>query len=197
MGFYTRVGERLRALRNQAGLSQAALGARIGRSASAIDRYEMGQRRISLADLVRLAKILEVAPETLLQGPPDREGSARAARARTARGVSQPLSPSRLQAEHLRLLRELDRRLAYPPAAPRSDVVREQPGTYRGGRIAGRRISQEGISPEVYAATLSAEQLRALARRAGWPGAADPKVLRRFAALVVGEFARSRGREGR
>ncbi len=197
MGFYTRLGERLRALRNQAGLSQAALAAKIGRSASAIDRYEMGQRRISLADLVRLAKILEVAPETLFQGSPNRQGSARAARSGAERSVSPPLSTGRLHAEHLRLLRELDRRLAYPPAAPRPDVVREEPGTYRRGRIARRRVSEEGISPEVYAATLSAEQLRALARRAGWPGAADPKVLRRFAALVVREFARRRGREGR
>jgi transcriptional regulator with XRE-family HTH domain len=55
---YAKIGERLRALRTEAGLSQAALGAKLGRSPSAIDRYEMGQRRLSLADLLRLSRIL-------------------------------------------------------------------------------------------------------------------------------------------
>ncbi len=80
MDFYVRLGQRLRALRIRAGLSQSALGARLGRSASAIDRYEMGQRRIAIADLQRLAKILGVSPESFLERPGARDPSAAALR---------------------------------------------------------------------------------------------------------------------
>lgn len=191
MKFYVRLGERLRALRNRAGLSQAALGAKLGRSASAIDRYEIGQRRISLADLLRLSRVLGVAPETFFEG-----SATRGAFPRVRSGAdtgSRLRSVDRLHAEHLRLLRELDRRLAYPISGSRPDAVREKSRVYGGRR--GR--SEEGISPEAYAATLSPAQLRAWARRAKWSGAADPNVLRRFAALVLRGFTRGRGRERR
>ncbi len=185
---YTKVGERLRALRNRAGLSQAALGARLGRSASAIDRYEMGQRRLSLADLLRLSEILGISLEALAQNRADRHPPARGSERVAA---SDLLSAERLRAEHLRLLRELDRRLAYPAAAGRGAAVREEPAAY------GRRSARRGVSPDAYAATLSAERLRSLARRAGWSDPASPEALRRFAVLILRAFARRIGREGR
>lgn len=194
---YAGVGGRLRALRNQAGLSQAALGAKLGRSASAIDRYEMGERRLSLADLIRVSKILGVSPEALFQETPGRGHSGRHARrpagASVAGGAADPglLSGARLRAEHLRLLRELDRRLAYPAPANRAGTVREERGRY------GGRRSRTGISPDAYVAALSTEQLRALARRAGWIGQTSPDVLRRFAGLILLAYARWNGREGR
>ncbi|HEV2283287.1 MAG TPA: helix-turn-helix transcriptional regulator [bacterium] len=66
MGFYQRIGARLRTFRLRAGLSQAALGARLGLTAGAINRYEMGHRRVPLEDVPRIASILGVAPVTLL-----------------------------------------------------------------------------------------------------------------------------------
>jgi len=66
VGFYQRIGARLRTLRLRAGLSQAALGARLRVTAGAINRYEMGHRRVPLEDVPRIASILGVAPVTLL-----------------------------------------------------------------------------------------------------------------------------------
>jgi transcriptional regulator with XRE-family HTH domain len=66
LGFYQRIGARLRTLRLRAGLSQAALGARLGLTAGAINRYEMGHRRVALEDIPRIASIFGVAPVTLL-----------------------------------------------------------------------------------------------------------------------------------
>src|SRR5579884_442239 len=57
MDFYVSLGARLKAFRVRAGLSQADLGARLGRSASAINRYETGQRRLPAEDLIRLAEL--------------------------------------------------------------------------------------------------------------------------------------------
>ncbi len=188
---YEKVGERLRVLRTRAGLSQAALGAKLDRSASAIDRYEMGQRRLSLADLLRLSDILGVPLEALAQDPAGRRRRPAAQTSERAAAESHLLSTERLRAEHLRLLRELDRRLAYPAAAGRSGAVSEEPASYGGRRIPRR------ISPEAYAATLSVEHLRSLARRAGWSGPASPEALRRFAVLILRAFIRRNGREGR
>ena len=66
MDFYQRIGAKLRAFRLRAGLSQAALGARLGRTAGAINRYEMGGRRVPLKDIPRMASILGVASVTLM-----------------------------------------------------------------------------------------------------------------------------------
>lgn len=63
--FYRKVGGRLRAARQRAELSQAALGARLGVTAGAINRYEMGGRRVPLRDVPRLASILGIAPGVL------------------------------------------------------------------------------------------------------------------------------------
>ncbi len=209
MDFYAKLGERLRMLRTRAGLSQAALGARLGRSPSAIDRYEMGQRRVSLADLLRLSKILNVPLEAFLGGAAGRGSSTRGspvrgsslrvpvARAGAADAGARRPSMDRLYVEHLRLLRELDRRLGYPPFGDRSGVVREASRAYGGRRPPGRTGGrpEAAVSPQAYATTLSTARLRGWARRAGWPGTADPEVLRRFAALVIGALARTRGRE--
>jgi len=169
---YARLGQRIRSLRIRAGFSQAALGARLHRSASAIDRYEMGQRRISLADLLRLAGVFGVAYDTLLEpvGGERRSGARSAARSRSVD----------LRTEHLRLLRALDRRLAYPTQGPRTGRVAEEPAAYVGSRAAGRRAA-----PKDVAASLSERQLRRYAQRAGLPAATDAEALRRYAELVL------------
>jgi transcriptional regulator with XRE-family HTH domain len=64
--FYERLGSRLRTFRRRAGLSQAALGARLGLTAGAINRYEMGRRRVPLKDVSYIASILGITPGALL-----------------------------------------------------------------------------------------------------------------------------------
>jgi transcriptional regulator with XRE-family HTH domain len=54
----TAVGRRLRALRLEAGLTQAALAARLGTTQSAVARLEAGQQRLSLPALRRAALAL-------------------------------------------------------------------------------------------------------------------------------------------
>jgi len=181
---YARLGERIRSLRIRAGLSQAALGARLHRSASAIDRYEMGQRRISLADLIRLAGVLGVPYDTLLDAIGGR------GRRPGARSVAR--SPSvDLRTEHLRLLRALDRRLAYPAGGPGTAGVAEEPAAYAGSRPAGLRAAPKDV------ASLPERRLRSFAQRAGLPAATDAEALRRYAELVLGAALRRTGRTRR
>jgi transcriptional regulator with XRE-family HTH domain len=177
-GFYARLGQQIRTLRLEAGLSQRALGARLGRSASAIDRYEMGQRRIALAELVRMAEVLGVPAATFLGAGAGRRrpGSAQPASLR---------SPAEVRAEHLRLLRALDRRLSSSPAEGHADAVAEEPAGYAGPVPSGTRIA-----PQAVAASLSGARLRAWARQAGLPSAVGVEVLRRFAVLVMAGTAR-------
>lgn len=181
-GFYARLGQQIRTLRLEAGLSQAALGARLGRSASAIDRYEMGQRRIALAELVRLAEVLGAPAETFLDAGTGRR------RPGTARSTSLR-SPAEVRAEHLRLLRALDRRLSSSPAADHADAVAEEPAGYAGRVPGGTRIA-----PKAVAASLPGVRLRGWAKQAGLPPALGVEVLRRFVALVLTGTARQTGR---
>lgn len=56
------VGQRIRATRLAAGLSQGELGARIGVSAQQVQKYENAQNRISASRLMAVARVLGVAP---------------------------------------------------------------------------------------------------------------------------------------
>lgn len=58
-------GERIRKARKKAGLTQRALGEKIGLSAPAIRLYELGKRTPSDEVIGKIAKALEVAPESL------------------------------------------------------------------------------------------------------------------------------------
>ncbi len=49
------VGQRLRALRHEAGLTQSDLAVRLGTTQSAVARLEAGRQRLSLASLQRAA----------------------------------------------------------------------------------------------------------------------------------------------
>jgi transcriptional regulator with XRE-family HTH domain len=62
------VGERLRALRQQRGLSAGVLGAAIGVSAAEIGRFEAGLTRIGAARLTRLAGTLGVHISAFFEG---------------------------------------------------------------------------------------------------------------------------------
>lgn len=55
---YVRIGARIKKAREEKYLSQAELGARIGVTATAINYYEKGKRKISIDDLYRLGRVL-------------------------------------------------------------------------------------------------------------------------------------------
>jgi predicted transcriptional regulator/DNA-binding XRE family transcriptional regulator len=64
-----RLGKRLRALRQQAGLSQAALAVRLGISASYLNLLEHDRRPLTTALLLALARALDVDLRVLAAGP--------------------------------------------------------------------------------------------------------------------------------
>ena len=55
------IGERLRALRKEAGLTQKELGERLGVSASMIGQYETNLRKPKYETLERIASVLDVS----------------------------------------------------------------------------------------------------------------------------------------
>lgn len=65
---YTRIGALIKQAREEKRLSQAELGAFIGVTATAINYYEKGKRKINVEDLYRLAEALEKPPGYFLPG---------------------------------------------------------------------------------------------------------------------------------
>ncbi len=63
------IGERIRQVRQQRGLTMAELGAKVGLTAAAISRYELGQRKLSFGAITQIADALEVPLRSIL--PPD------------------------------------------------------------------------------------------------------------------------------
>lgn len=82
-----KVGERLRAIRRQKGLSLHDVEARSGMEfkASVLGAYERGERAISVPRLLRLSEIYEVPSDQLL--PRDGEGEINLADGDRARGL--------------------------------------------------------------------------------------------------------------
>jgi ribosome-binding protein aMBF1 (putative translation factor) len=62
------VGQRLRAARHLAGLSQAELGAGIGASFQAAQKYEQGQNRLSASRLFHAAEVLHLSVSFFFAG---------------------------------------------------------------------------------------------------------------------------------
>lgn len=62
------LGQRISLLRRQAGMSQAALAARLGISPSAVGMYEQGRREPSVELLIRLSELFGVTADYLLTG---------------------------------------------------------------------------------------------------------------------------------
>lgn len=61
-------GQRLRELRAEHGVSQDQLALRTGIHATAIGRFERGDREPRLTSILRIARGLDVPPGTLLDG---------------------------------------------------------------------------------------------------------------------------------
>jgi transcriptional regulator with XRE-family HTH domain len=73
MAIEDRVRARLRQTRFEHGLSLAQLADRAGMSASTLSRLETGARRLTLAQVERLADALQVSTDALLAGQPSRD----------------------------------------------------------------------------------------------------------------------------
>jgi len=61
------IGERIRARRRAAGLSQVQLGEHVGRDHKTIHRWETAQTNLSLTDLLLLAHALRIPLGDLVQ----------------------------------------------------------------------------------------------------------------------------------
>src|ERR1700730_5505382 len=62
------VGGQLRLRRAQSGMTQAELGAKVGLSFQAVQKYETGENRISASRLYQLARILDVSMSYFFEG---------------------------------------------------------------------------------------------------------------------------------
>lgn len=60
------VGECLAGARKKAGLSQDELASKLGKPQSFVSAYERGQRRVDVLEFLRIAKILDADPQTIL-----------------------------------------------------------------------------------------------------------------------------------
>jgi transcriptional regulator with XRE-family HTH domain len=116
------VGGRIRLRRVQLGLSQTALGGRIGVSFQAVQKYESGDIRISASRLFETAQALQVAPGYFFEGF---AGGKSHAESDIGRGPDQReimslirgyygIRDPGLQAEILRLIGRLGQRAAEP-----------------------------------------------------------------------------------
>lgn len=68
---YKSIGRRLQLAREEAGLSQEQLAARIGCSQSTLSNYEKGRRRLYLAQLEKIAEELQRPVEYFMQPLPE------------------------------------------------------------------------------------------------------------------------------
>lgn len=64
----TKLGARARARREELGLSQMTLAARIGMNFTYVAEVERGERNPTLASILRIAEGLEVNPAVLVDG---------------------------------------------------------------------------------------------------------------------------------
>jgi transcriptional regulator with XRE-family HTH domain len=62
------LGATVRRLREREGISQEELADRSGLHRTYVGSVERGERNVSLANIVRLARALDVAPSSLLEG---------------------------------------------------------------------------------------------------------------------------------
>jgi transcriptional regulator with XRE-family HTH domain len=62
------VGQRIRALRIEQGLSQSAVAAKLGLTFQQLQKYEKGTNRVSASELFQIAEVLGVAVADLFDG---------------------------------------------------------------------------------------------------------------------------------
>ena len=73
MNAYEKIGRKLQEAREEAGLSQEELAKKIGCTQASLSHYELGKRRLYLADLQRIGQIMG-KPITYFLEDPQEEG---------------------------------------------------------------------------------------------------------------------------
>lgn len=53
--------------REKAGYSQRVLSAKLGRASSFVNKYELGERRLDVVELIWIAKVLKIDPVEILK----------------------------------------------------------------------------------------------------------------------------------
>ena len=66
---YRRIGNRIQQAREERGLTQEELAARLGCTQSALSNYELGKRRLYLAGLEKIAQILGKPLDYFMESP--------------------------------------------------------------------------------------------------------------------------------
>ncbi len=69
---YKDIGKKIQKAREDSGLSQEELAARLGVSQAALSNYELGKRRLYLANIQHIADVLKKPLNYFLDGPPGR-----------------------------------------------------------------------------------------------------------------------------
>ena len=127
-------GIRLKALREQRGLSMMAFGAAIGTSASRIKDWEKGKNAPSAAWIAKISDRFNISTDELILGDP------RTSRAFTGNTTSMDMLYERLR-EHLTIDRELEQGDRLPDLYTEIDAVNKE--KYRSGR--GRRLAEREL----------------------------------------------------
>lgn len=73
--FNEKLGARIRAMRKLRGMTQSDLAGQIGVTFQQVQKYERGRNRLSVEMMLRMARILSVAPELLFTGFPEADES--------------------------------------------------------------------------------------------------------------------------
>lgn len=68
---YNEIGKRIQKARDEAGLSQEELASRLGLTQAALSNYELGKRRLHLANLKSMAKALNKPISYFIEEPGD------------------------------------------------------------------------------------------------------------------------------
>jgi len=64
--FYKKLGEKIRKLRKEAGLSQEQLAKRLGIKRTSLSLIEKGERKISVEEMTRVVRIFNITPDILV-----------------------------------------------------------------------------------------------------------------------------------
>lgn len=65
---YVQVGQRLRMLRQMAGISQDEVAVSVGLTRTSIVNIESGRQRVLMHDIAKLAKAVRVSPDVFTRG---------------------------------------------------------------------------------------------------------------------------------
>lgn len=163
------IGQRIRAAREAAGISQTELAERIGVRAHTMWRYEAGRMRPGPDALVGIAKAVGVTPEYLLTGETAlAESRIEYEVPESFRLWKEQIAP--LQAPHLTPeveARMLDTKFKYAPQdAPRWTIIyHEVLAEMRGREVASRRQASRELTEQAQKEAAEAGLMKAPPRR--------------------------------